>query len=180
MPTKLSSRLAWATATATLLTAAPALAASVVVPMALATPQGPGASVGQVTLSDAAGGVSMALDLKGLPPGSHGFHLHEKPSCAPAPGANGAVTPAGGAGAHLDPAHTQKHLGPEGGGHLGDLPRIEVGPDGAAHETLTAPRFKSIAEFKGHALMIHAGGDNYTDTPPLGGGGARLACGVVP
>ena len=28
--------------------------------------------------------------------------------------------------------------------------------------------------------MIHAGGDNYSDTPaPLGGGGARIVCGVV-
>jgi Cu-Zn family superoxide dismutase len=28
--------------------------------------------------------------------------------------------------------------------------------------------------------MIHAGGDNYSDTPkPLGGGGDRLVCGVV-
>jgi superoxide dismutase, Cu-Zn family len=27
--------------------------------------------------------------------------------------------------------------------------------------------------------MIHANGDNYTDTPPLGGGGAREACGII-
>jgi superoxide dismutase, Cu-Zn family len=28
--------------------------------------------------------------------------------------------------------------------------------------------------------MIHAGGDNYSDTPaPLDGGGARIACGVI-
>jgi Cu-Zn family superoxide dismutase len=28
--------------------------------------------------------------------------------------------------------------------------------------------------------MIHAGGDNYSDHPKrLGGGGARIACGVV-
>jgi Cu-Zn family superoxide dismutase len=28
--------------------------------------------------------------------------------------------------------------------------------------------------------MIHEGGDNYRDTPePLGGGGGRIACGVV-
>jgi Cu-Zn family superoxide dismutase len=28
--------------------------------------------------------------------------------------------------------------------------------------------------------MVHAGGDNYDDTPaPLGGGGARIACGIV-
>jgi Cu-Zn family superoxide dismutase len=28
--------------------------------------------------------------------------------------------------------------------------------------------------------MIHAGGDNHADHPaPLGGGGARMACGVI-
>lgn len=28
--------------------------------------------------------------------------------------------------------------------------------------------------------MIHAVGDNYSDTPaPLGSGGARIACGVI-
>ena len=45
---------------------------------------------------------------------------------------------------------------------------------------LIAPRIKSLDALKGHALMIHAGGDNYADQPaPLGGGGARLACGVL-
>lgn len=181
----LSLRLAWTGAAvgvlATLGFAAPALAASsVVVPMALVTAQGTGASVGQITLSDAADGVSIALDLHGLPPGAHGFHLHERPSCAPSSGTGGALAPAGAAGGHFDPEHTQKHLGPEGAGHVGDLPRIQVGPDGADRETLSVTRLKSIAAFRGHALMIHAGGDTYADTPPLGGGGARLACGVVP
>jgi len=38
----------------------------------------------------------------------------------------------------------------------------------------------SLADFEGKALMIHAGGDNFSDTPkPLGGGGERIACGVV-
>lgn len=28
--------------------------------------------------------------------------------------------------------------------------------------------------------MVHAGGDNHSDHPqPLGGGGARFACGVI-
>jgi Cu-Zn family superoxide dismutase len=28
--------------------------------------------------------------------------------------------------------------------------------------------------------MVHAGGDNYDDTPaPLGGGAGRIACGIV-
>jgi len=38
-----------------------------------------------------------------------------------------------------------------------------------------------LADLAGHSLMIHAGGDNHSDHPmPLGGGGARIACGVVP
>lgn len=158
---------------------APALAASVAVPMALVTPAGPGASVGQVTLSDGAAGVTMTLDLHGLPAGEHGFHLHANPSCDPATGPDGKVTPAGAAGAHFDPGMTKMHMGPEGAGHLGDLPRVVVGADGTAHQSLAVTRLKTVGEFKGHALMIHAGGDTYADVPPLGGGGARLACGVV-
>jgi len=42
-----------------------------------------------------------------------------------------------------------------------------------------APRLK-MTDVKGHALMVHAGGDNYSDNPEkLGGGGARIACGVA-
>ena len=38
----------------------------------------------------------------------------------------------------------------------------------------------TLADFQGHSLMIHAGGDNYADAPkPLGGGGERIVCGVA-
>jgi hypothetical protein len=54
-----------------------------------------------------------------------------------------------------------------------------VGADGKATLPVLAPRLK-VADIKGKSLMIHAGGDNYSDAPaPLGGGGARVACGVV-
>jgi len=52
--------------------------------------------------------------------------------------------------------------------------------DGSANYPVLAPRLKKISEIKGHALMIHAGGDNHADMPkPLGGGGDRMACGVI-
>ena len=160
--------------------ASPVLAQSLSVPMALAEPTGPGAGVGTVTITEGRDGVNLSLDLHGLPPGPHGFHVHANPSCAPGE-KDGKPVPAGAAGGHLDPDHTGMHMGPMGGGHLGDLPLIMVGADGTAKAVLTAPRIKSVDLMKGHSLMIHVGGDNYSDQPaPLGGGGARLACGVIP
>jgi Cu-Zn family superoxide dismutase len=161
--------------------ARPAAAETTVTPMALATPAGPGAPIGEVTISDSPEGARFHVQLHGLPPGQHGFHVHQNPSCAPATAADGKVTPAGGAGGHLDPAKTGMHMGPTGNGHLGDLPFVTVAADGTADQTLVAPRIASVASLRGHALMLHAGGDNYSDQPaPLGGGGARIACGVIP
>lgn len=161
--------------------AAPAFAARVTVPMALATAEGKGAEVGTVTLSDTPKGVSIKLALHGLPAGEHGFHVHQNGSCDPATATDGKVTPAGGAGGHMDPAKSGMHMGPMAEGHMGDLPKVTVGADGTAKGSLAAPRIKTVAELKGHALMLHAGGDNYSDQPaPLGGGGARMACGIVP
>ena len=61
----------------------------------------------------------------------------------------------------------------------GDLPPLFVDNQGKATSPVLAPRIK-IADPKGRALMVHAGGDNHSDTPKkLGGGGARMACGVI-
>jgi len=152
---------------------------SISVTLQHATPEGAGDSVGAVEFSDSAGGAVINVDLTGLPPGQHGFHVHENASCAPHAGEHGAMEPAAAAGAHWDPDGAGTHAGPEGEGHLGDLPLIDVGADGRAQLTLAAPRITQVSQLRGRALMIHAGGDNYTDTPANGGGGARLACGVI-
>jgi len=144
-----------------------------------ATAAGPGDALGTVTITDSAGGATIKTALKGLPPGAHGFHIHENGSCQPTTASNQPV-PAGGAGGHFDPQKTGKHEGPLGTGHLGDLPVLQAAADGTANQTLTAPHLKEVAGLRGKAVVIHGGGDNYSDQPaPLGGGGARIACGVI-
>ena len=144
-----------------------------------ATPSGPGEAIGTVTIADSPAGAVIKPDVKGLPAGPHGFHVHQNGSCEPTT-ANSHAVPAGGAGGHFDPQHTGKHAGPQGEGHLGDLPLLQVAQDGTATANLAAPRIKDVLVLRGRAVMIHQGGDNYSDEPAaLGGGGARLACGIL-
>jgi superoxide dismutase, Cu-Zn family len=149
------------------------------VTMQKATPTGPGETLGTVVIAASAAGAVFTLKLHGLPPGPHGFHIHQNHECEPVM-MNGVRIPAGAAGGHWDPGQTDKHDGPAGHGHMGDLPVLQVANDGFATQTLTAPHILDITELRGHALMIHAGGDNYSDQPSaLGGGGLRLACGSI-
>jgi len=156
-----------------------AYAASTDVEMNLVTSQGVGQSIGEVKITETDKGLEFAPDLKALPPGEHGFHVHANGSCQPAM-KEGKASAAEAAGGHLDPDHSGKHEGPNGMGHLGDLPVLVVNNDGKATQPVLAPRLKKLDEIKGKALMIHVGGDNMSDHPkPLGGGGVRYACGVI-
>jgi Cu-Zn family superoxide dismutase len=155
-----------------------AFAADTRVDMKIATEKGAGASVGHVTVSETKHGLVFTPQLTGLPAGVHGFHVHENASCDPQQ-KDGKMVPAQAAGAHYDPAGTKRHGTPWGDGHLGDLPALYVAADGSATNPVLAPRLK-MADLKGRALMVHAGGDNHSDHPAaLGGGGARIACGVI-
>jgi len=137
---------------------------------------GVGSSIGTVTAQDSDDGLVIEADLIGLKPGEYGFHLHENGSCQPAM-QNGVSVAGLAAGGHWDPDNTGRHLGPFGDGHRGDLSRMVVSADGRTSTAVVAPRLK-LADLQGHALILHSGGDTYSDEPPLGGGGPRMACGL--
>jgi len=125
--------------------------------------------LGSVDFKDTPFGLLITPNLSTLPPGLHGFHLHQHANCS---------DKAMAAGGHFDPKHMGTHQGPYGNGHLGDLPVLYVDAKGDAHIPVLAPRLKTT-DLKALSVMIHAKGDNYADEPPLGGGEARIACGGI-
>lgn len=139
--------------------------------------KGIGESLGTIEFTDSDKGLVIQPKLKGLPPGPHGFHIHVNDSCE-GEEKEGKWEAGAKAGGHLDPAHTDKHLGPYKSGHHGDLPVLNVDKNGEANEKIVAPHL-TVLDLHKHSVMIHEGGDNYSDQPkPLGGGGPRIACGV--
>lgn len=178
--TKKSVSIAVLSALLTTTTFAPAYADGhvVTVAMNLTDANGIGIAVGTVTLEDTAYGLLLTPNLSNLTPGAHGFHVHTNPACEPAL-KEGEMVPGLAAGGHFDPFNTGAHAGPYGDGHLGDLPPLFVAEDGTSTIPVLAPRLET-GFLTGRSLMVHMHGDNFSDDPaPLGGGGARLACGVI-
>lgn len=165
---------------AALAMAGTAQAEQLVATMHAVSADGTGQTLGTVMITPTDGGASFLVQLQGLPAGEHGFHVHAMGDCGPGNNAEGHMAAAMQAGGHWDPQGTKAHRGPEGDGHLGDLPVLTAQADGMVNTSVVAPRITDISALRGKALMIHAGGDNYSDEPkPLGGGGARVACGVI-
>lgn len=161
------------------LTAGPALAAKITIAVNAIDSSGIGPTLGTIEATDSKQGLVLKPKLSGLPPGPHGIHLHQNGDCA-AKEQDGKPVAGLAAGGHFDPQATSKHRGPwRDDGHQGDLPALAVNADGTTTDPLIAPHLKT-ADLKGRAIIIHAGADNYADEPkPLGGGGPRIACGVV-
>jgi Cu-Zn family superoxide dismutase len=135
-----------------------------------------GQVVGTATLEQEEDGVDIELHVTGLPPGVHGFHIHETGTCTPPD-----FTSAGG---HYNPTNRQHGFEDPQGPHAGDMRNIQVGANGMAHvevenERVTiSPGPTTLFDADGSAIVIHAGADDYR-TNPAGEAGARIACGVV-
>ncbi len=132
--------------------------------------------VGAAILRETPNGVVIGVDLHGLPPGTHGFHIHTTGKCE---------APFESAGSHLNPTGKKHGWVSPNGAHAGDLPNLVVPPSGAvkaeffaAGVTLQPGKPGSLLDQDGSALVVHAGPDDYA-TDPAGNSGARIACGVI-
>ena len=129
--------------------------------------------------------VQLVLELSGLTPGEHAFHIHDKGDCS-APDASSA-------GGHWNPTASGH------GSHTGDLPSILIRANGKAHQEFDTDRFnvRALLDADGSAVVLHAGRDNFANIPAAyssgeppvtgpnaatlgtGDAGGRFACGVV-
>ena len=135
-----------------------------------------GQTVGFAKLDQLPAGTRVVLDMRALPPGVHGVHIHEVGKCeAPAfTSAGGHFNPGGKRHGALNP------LGP----HAGDLPNITIGADGTgrldsmADAVTVSAGPMSVIDADGSAIVVHAAPDDFK-TDPSGNSGARIACGVI-
>jgi len=126
-------------------------------------------AVGTATLTPAASGVKIVLDIKKLPPGEHSIHIHQAAKCEPPDFKT--------AGPHFSPAGHSHDSTP-----AGDIPDFSliVGKDGTAHVSTVAPNVTmgaddhSVFSNGGTAIVIHAvAGASGSGAPP------RIACGII-
>jgi len=128
-----------------------------------------GRPVGTATLSPAASGVKIVLDIKKLPPGEHSIHIHQVAKCDPPDFKS--------AGPHFNASGHAHDAAP-----AGDIPDFSliVGKDGTAHVSTVAPNVTmgdddhSVFSNGGTAIVIHAvAGGTGSGAPP------RIACGII-
>ncbi len=135
-----------------------------------------GETLGTLTFTETKEGVQVGGRLNGLPPGIHGFHIHQVGEC---------TTPDfKSAGPHFNPGQKQHgDLNPQGL-HAGDLANLTVSPEGSGSINMLAKGATiqagphSLMQPGGTSLVIHASADD-RKSDPSGNSGERIACGVI-
>jgi Cu-Zn family superoxide dismutase len=122
------------------------------------------------------GGVRVEINASGMAPGTYGAHIHTTGRCDP-PGFESA-------GGHWNPTGRQHGAENPQGRHLGDLPNLQINPQGNGRLVFAVPSASlqsganPLLDADGAAIVIHAGADDHR-TDPSGNSGARIACGII-
>lgn len=131
---------------------------------------------GEVYFSESNGVVKLEAKFKGLKPGVHAIHLHEKADCSAPDGSS--------AGGHWNPTH-EKHgkWGDDEGYHKGDIGNLEADNDGNASITMETDQWcigcgDDKKDILGKSVIVHEGADDFV-SQPTGDAGGRVACGGV-
>jgi superoxide dismutase, Cu-Zn family len=135
-----------------------------------------GKDLGTVAIFETTSGVLLKIKLKGLPPGPHGFHLHQIGKCSGDFASAGAV---------YNPLGAKHGFLNEEGPMAGDLPNLIAGANGEVEVDLMSPFVtlskeaeETVFDADGTALVIFDKADDYV-TDPEGNAGDRIGCGPL-
>lgn len=119
------------------------------------------------------------LDLYNLPPGVHGFHIHEFADLR-----KGCIS----LGEHYNP-FKKTHGGlNQPNNHLGDLGNITVDANGRCNSEIIVNYLPLIPPYSviGRSMIIHSnpddlgqGGHNHEESLKTGNSGGRISCGII-
>lgn len=136
-----------------------------------------GVDVGEAWLKQTDTGVQITIEASHLPPGEHGFHIHEQGICE--------VPDFASAEGHFNPSDKKHGFDHPEGPHAGDIENLEVKEDGTVDATfinnrvtLEKDKESSLYAENGTSLVIHSDPDDYK-SQPAGDSGDRIACGVI-
>lgn len=129
---------------------------------------------GTAAFEDTSDGLKISVALEHVPPGKHGFHIHEKGDC----GDGGKA-----AGGHYNPDGVSHGLLLRDGfqkAHAGDLGNVEIDANGRGKLEAVLPGL-TLAGGKYNvarkSLILHEKEDDYGQ--PTGNAGGRIGCGVI-
>jgi len=130
---------------------------------------------GEGTFTEKNGKVTFTANFKGLKPGIHAIHIHEKSDCSAADGSS--------AGGHWNPTFKKHGKLGEGEAHKGDIGNFSTDEYGNGTITITTPEWcigcgDATKDILGKSLIVHQGPDDYV-TQPSGNSGARVACSAI-
>lgn len=132
-----------------------------------------GEEIGNGIVKQEEKGVRVSVSVKGLPPGPHGFHIHEK-MFKPFDFKT--------SGEHMNPTQKQHGFENPKGFHLGDMTNLEVKEDGTGEASFLIEGANlqkgSPYSLLGRSIMIHEKADDYK-TDPAGNSGNRIAGGNI-
>lgn len=127
---------------------------------------------GTATFTEKNGKVMFEAKLKGLTPGTHAIHIHEKADCS--------ASDASSAGGHWNPTFKKHGKWGVAEYHKGDIGNFNADDNGEAIITLKTDEWcigcgDKTKDILGKGLIVHEKADDYV-TQPSGNAGGRVAC----
>ena len=121
--------------------------------------------------------MKISLDLKDLPAGKRGFHIHEKGNLL-----EGCASLC----SHFNPTKKTHGKLNDANSHAGDLGNITINSDGTLKKNMYSKILRLSGKFNiiGRSVVIHAGVDDLgkggnDESLKTGNAGKRIACGII-